>query len=318
MVETYAILNNTNDSILKLNPFLKTKGYEFIKIGLQELEEKFSDLFYLPRKYSETGKIKIGDQIISKEFYIAFNSSPLFNWETKHSGSLILLKNLEKFKFEQKAEKGILKLDLAQSIVFQTSSFCDILIRKLRLFKNGDIENVLVFHKEESQNQIYLRISKPLGKDHNYKVYQIEDNEIEDLLTHLSKEIEESPLIKLSLKNFELSYQIEDVKVKFVTLMTCLETLFNRGNDQISHIVSRHLSLIISQDEATFCVNYKKMKSLYTLRSKIVHGTQLKPKDKIVEEVELLQDLVRKAISYCHSLNKTQDELFDFLNSKGY
>lgn len=316
MVETYAILNNTNDSILKLNPYLKTQGYEFVKIGLQEVEEKFSDLFYLPRKYSETGKIKIGDQIISKEFYIAFNSSHLFNWETKHSGSLILLKNLE--KFEQKADKGILKLDLAQSIIIQTSSFCDILIRKLRLFKNGDIENVLVFHKEESLNQIYLRISKPLGKSHNYKVYQIEDNEIEDLLTHLNNEIEENPLINLSLKNFELSYQIEDVKVKFVTLMTCLETLFNRGNDQISHIVSRHLSIIISQDEAAFYANYKKIKSLYTLRSKIVHGTQLKPKDKIVEGVELLQDLVRKAILYCHSLDKTQNELFDFLNSKGY
>lgn len=316
MVETYTILSNVDDSILKLNPYLKTRGYVFIKIELQEVEEKFSDLFHLPRKYNETGKIKIGDQIISKEFYIAFNSSPLFNWETKHSGSLILLKNLE--KFEQKADKGILKLDLAQSIIFQTCSFCDDLVRKLRLFKNGDIGNVLVFHKEESQNQIYLRISKQIGKSHNYKIYQIEDDEIEDLLKHLIKDIKESTLVKLSLNNFELSYNIEDVNVKFVTLMTSLEILFNRANDQISHIVSRHLSLIISQDEATFQANYKKTKSLYTLRSKIVHGTPLKPKDKVAEKVELLQELVRKAILYCNSLNKTQDELFDFLNSKGY
>ena len=47
-VESYAIITNVEKSVLKLNPVLQPYGYEFVRISLHELYQKFCNLFGLP------------------------------------------------------------------------------------------------------------------------------------------------------------------------------------------------------------------------------------------------------------------------------
>jgi Apea-like HEPN len=98
--------------------------------------------------------------------------------------------------------------------------------------------------------------------------------------------------------------------------MTCLESLFNLGRDQITHTVSRHLSIILSTNATEFQLNYKRIKKLYGIRSTIVHGGTTN--EKIEDVTYELQDKVSKAMLYCFKTDLNKSELFDKLNQSGY
>ena len=98
--------------------------------------------------------------------------------------------------------------------------------------------------------------------------------------------------------------------------MTCLESLFNLGKDQIAHTIARHLSIIISKDKAEFNTNYSRIKKLYNIRNSIVHGGEYK-RD-IVQDYLELSNKVRAAINYCNVEGLTKEKLFEELNSRGY
>ena len=139
---------------------------------------------------------------------------------------------------------------------------------------------------------------------------------IKELSEKFVKGFKSNSLTELSISNFNLSYEISDLKTRYITLMTCLESLFNQGRDQITHTVSRHLTLIISNSEKEFQENYYRVKNLYGLRSAIVHGSSTK--ENLSDATSELQNKVRQAINYCLQLNYNKKELFDKLNSMGF
>jgi len=130
----------------------------------------------------------------------------------------------------------------------------------------------------------------------------------------------ENKLIELALNNFNLSYDIIDLKTRFVTLTTSLESLFNYGKGEITHIISRHLALVVSSNKDEFYFNCKAIKKLYGVRSAIVHGSTQSAD--LMGLILQLEDYVRRAINYCSTLSDTlfpdTKALFEFLNSAGY
>lgn len=98
--------------------------------------------------------------------------------------------------------------------------------------------------------------------------------------------------------------------------MTCLESLMNLGSHQITHTVSRHLSLIISNSIAEFQTNYVRTKELYDIRSSIVHGGKIN--EDLTKVTTELHDKVRSVINYCLKLNVDKKTLFAKLNAAGF
>jgi hypothetical protein len=315
MVETYSIIENIDNSIIAINNYVRDNGYEFVEVEITELESKFSNLFHLPETYDRTSEIQINDQKVSKQFYDLFSKSRLYNKDSRVTGRIVLLKRVK--KFEQKISGEHVNLKTPTSILFETSEFSRVLVRKLRLFKKGDIRFYKVFHKEEFTNQIYNSLSQT-NNNNSGELYSVTEEEIIELLIHLNEINFENQLCNLGLKNFELTYNIYDYSVKYISLMTVLESIFNKGRDQITHIVSRHLAILVSKNSIEFQSNYKRIKNLYNLRSKIVHGNELKPKDELVKSTKILEDYVREALKFCLKINKNKDQLFDLLNEKGF
>ena len=214
--------------------------------------------------------------------------------------------------------KNEINVETSIKIVGEFQRFKNELIRKLQLFKNGDLICPVEFEIEKSSREIVQTVTARVLKPSSNNSYSISDEEVETLRIHLSQDFESTALTELAESLFFNSYEVHDYKVRFTILMSALESLFNRSKDQISHIIARHLALIISSGSEEFETNYKRIKKLYSIRSQIIHGQNVKFKEDIMNLTDELQDLTRKAILYCMKSKKTKEELFCYLNAKGY
>lgn len=300
------IFKNVGESILKLNPYLKRFDYEFKVVDLATLKSDYYEIF-LPRT-----KTIVDDDVFS-EIY----RNHLFGRDFPFSSGIIfmLVNNRPiKFEFIDNHYPG----DKSWQIAGATQRFEEELIRKLRLFKDGDIYSPAQFTITDKKRKIFHFGYSSFQRVTNWKQYEIEDSELKDLETHLSKDLTINDLTNIAENYFHNSYEVNDFKIKFINLMTALESLFNSSNNQISQVLSRHLAILISDDKTTFQENYSRMKKLYGIRSKLVHGQTLEVKENIENLVDEIYNLTRIALIKCMELNLTKAELFKELNSKGY
>lgn len=315
-VEYYALIKNVDETILKLNPIIKDKGYEFVSFNLCELEKKFSNLYSLPEKYNTSKSIVFdGGITVSNIFYQAYQNSP-FTSSTLTNSKAFFFKRIK--NFDQLVVNNTIEFEESAKVMGEMQKFRNDLIRKLQLFKNGDIISPIIFQIYTDSRKVGSQLIGRVMKPATNKVYSINDIDITKLEKHLNEDLESTELTKLAEMYFETSYESYDVKIRFTNLIIALESLFNRSKDQISHIIARHLSLIISQNKEEFKINYKRIKKLYGIRSQIVHGQTVKFKENINDMTDEVQNHVRTAILYCIRTKMTKEELFLFLNSTGY
>lgn len=315
-VETYAVFHHIDRSILATNSFLTKFGYEFVCFSLKELEIKFSSLLSLPTEFKSEVQVLLHDRdlSISNEFYQALTNSPLFGHQVLMSREVIFLRAIS--DFEQKVINNTVNMGVAMQYGGKLQEFVAALIQQFRLFKNGDIDCSMQFQIRKEARYVTSKLSKPIAKSYGHTTFTLTEQEVENLSNSFNETFTGNALTELAISNFNLSYSIADIKTKYITLMTCLESLFNQGRDQIAHTVSRHLSLIISKSEAEFEDNYHRVKKLYQLRNTIVHGGT--PKENLSKATDELQNLVRKAINYCLTLQLNKEKLFDKLNTFGF
>jgi len=313
-LESYAHLINVDKTILKLNPTIKEFGYEFVWIDATELEKNFSELLNVPKNDKRKHTIIIGleSQGISHELHNAIIHTEILNSRFLHMEypGIILLKKLSDFKVVGKHTD----YNIEYEELYKFYGFAKNLILQLRLFKIGEIRYSQFFNISSVTRQISFRKGEvQIGSQGDYTLSNEEANE---LLKKLVPNYKHNTLTELAIKNLTVAYDLTDVEIRFITMVTCLESLFNFGKSQIAHTISRHLSIIISNDREQFKENYKQIKKLYNNRSLIVHGG--KYKGDIIEDYLDLSDKVRLAIEYCNKPNLTKEKLFENLNSKGF
>lgn len=332
--ETYAILSNLDWTITKLNPIIKNDGYEFVAITLQNLELNFSEVFNISRVFKPKQHIvksfeSEGVNVISEEF-----EGALKYYFALHPGSednppdheVYLLKRVK----NSLTERGNTYFLIGESASAQIeiSNFVNGLIRKLRLFKKGQIEfqgYFSILTKDRKVISKYKTPKKPL-----WGVYQIEDSDIPSLEKLLSEDLQIPTLLKLAIESFELAYDATDPKVKFVLLMSGLESIFNRSSqDPVKHIISRHLALTLANSKEEFEKLFATTKKLYDTRCNIIHGNTDKKvieklQSRISVELQQLEELIRRVVNkllWLHDFDigePTKDALFEYLNKKGY
>jgi hypothetical protein len=314
-IEAYSVFRHADRSILKLNPVLERWVYRFISVDIKSLETDFSDLLDFPRKLQSEVTLHLEELkiSISKEFYDSVTNNVLFGHEMVF-GDCIMLK-CDDTKSVEVVDKY---MDTAPAFAFQNEMqlFSANILQHLRFFNDGDIDCVASFVIDKDSRKVLAKHTNRPAKTRGLSKFQVADSDIEPFRSFFMEEFISNHLCELAIQNFNLAYEIFDVKTRFVTLMTCLEALFNQGRDQITHIVSRHLALIISEDKNTFLANYKRIKRLYQIRSTLVHGGT--PDENIVDVTFELQRDVRVAINYCRLLNIDRKALFEKLNVMGF
>lgn len=312
-IEGYAVFRNVDSSVLLLNPVLEDYGFKFVTISVAEFEENFSALLNIPKNFTSEMTVNIEDMEVSWEFCQLLSSNPEFRIPYENEYKYVFLKQLDQHTFTI-INNSIDRSDFIEPQI-NLDNFTRSLVQSLRLFKNGDVESNIQFQIEVNDRSLIGQAGKIYGPLHSRSIMQILPEDIPRFRDHFTLDFTPNDLVKLALENFNTTYSVMDTKVKFITLMTSLESLFNQGRDQITHIVSRHLSLIISQNVSEFTTNYSRIKKLYKMRSEIVHGSKVK--GNIYEGIEDLQNLVRHAINYCQTLSITKKQLFEKLNAAG-
>lgn len=314
IIESYAHILNADNSVLKLNPAIEKFGYRFVWIDASEFERNFSELLNVPRSDKRLLTIIIGrDQHgISHELHNAIIHTPVFGQRFLHMEfpGILLLQKIDTFKISGDAYDSF--TESAEFSNFQP--VVNDLLLQMRLFKIGEIRCSQIFHITSVSRQISWRKTEiSIG---SFGDYLLSDEDAVSLSLTLKPKYESNALTELAIKNFSVVYDIPDGRIRFITLMTCLESLFNLGKDQIAHTIARHLALIISSDKEQFRINYSRIKKLYSTRNSIVHGGEYKG-DLMADYLDL-SDKVRKAINYCNTPALNKEILFEKLNISGF
>jgi len=313
-LESYAHIINVDRTILKLNPTIEKFGYEFIWVDASEFEKDFSEILNIPKNDKRKLTIMIGRESkgISHELHNSIVHTQILNpmFLNMEYPGIILLKRKSNFRILGETMDFVIE----NKELYNFNSFAKNLILQLRLYKIGEIRCTQLFHISSTTREISFRKREiEIGSQGNYT---LTDEEAKELSKRLVPKYEFNGLAELAIKNFTIVYDLTDVQIRFITLVTCLESLFNLGKGQIAHTIARHLSIVISNNEEQFKKNYKQIKKLYNMRNSIVHGG--KHKGDIIQDYLNLSNKVRLAIDFCNIPEMTKEKLFEDLNSRGF
>ncbi len=313
--KSYALLVNVDETILLLNPYCEKYGFEIKFIDLQELEKIYGSLFGLKNTERpllmgvNTKSKKLVS--VSHEFWNRFRKHHVFsNYEYHEEGGFYFL-------IKNKSSKGV-KLDDFEHFQY----FNRHLINTLRLFKTGDVGSPFDFFKSDNSYHIGQSGHKVIGLFKWGIKYKIDATEINDIMTMLNLRLTSNEISNIATKYFMNCFETHDYEIKLINSMIAFESLFNRGKDQLRHIIARHTAVLISETQKEFETIYIEMKKLYDLRSSLVHNGQVSPKSlkpfgTLREAVIILMNYLRKVLVKCYQFQGNKDDLFSKLNIVG-
>jgi len=227
IIESYAHVLNAGRSVLKLNPALLPFGYQFRWIDATEFETDFSEIVNVPKDDTRIRNNMIGREYkgISEALRTGLVHSAAFGqmfMHMEHPG-LMLLQKIETYTIS----------DEIQDIVKEHTSFYEFhqevndLLLQFRLFKIGEIRFHQLFQITSVTRQITSRKHEiAIG---SYGDFKLDNDEAAVLSNLLLPKYEYNALTELAIKNFSVIYDLPDGRIRFITLMTCLESLFNFG-----------------------------------------------------------------------------------------
>ena len=118
--------------------------------------------------------------------------------------------------------------------------------------------------------------------------------------------------INLAFDNFELSFNVQNIGLSFLTLVTALEVIFGSG----AHRVARNAAVLLGTSKKESIKTYKEISEYYEKRSYLLHSGKY---DKITHDDMInLRTYCRKCICYCIKINQSKRKLLDELNTMGF
>ena len=191
-------------------------------------------------------------------------------------------------------------------------------VRLMRLFKEGDLRMPLKYYYTIKNGKPSPLMGSKSGRYVSRELYHLESSELRDLHRFLrdTRIPFERAFLQLAFENFELSYEISNIGLSFLTLMISLETLLNPGERELRYRISRNTAVLLGNDREASRTIFTKIKKLYDMRSKVVHTGD----SKIVKKDTLLnlRYYVRESIKKIYLMKKSKPDILDLLNSHGF
>jgi hypothetical protein len=313
----FSLFQGVDKTITALNS--EIDAGEFQVVNLETVEKQFSALFNFPRDYISEKKVRLEDgQTITQEFYSCVMTSRLLSFSRFPYVIFFLHSTIP---INEHTQDGGLRID--NETVNKAHEQASFMVKALRLLKTGHVHVPTTFLINRGNGHIYSRLSYGNNLETSDRASYLESDShiLRDHMKSLAGEECSSnpsvndPSFRLAFDFFEESYVTTDLRMRFILLITALEAIFNQGKDQISHSLSRNLSLILSVAEDDYNQKYKEIKNLYNLRSSIIHGSK---NDYPSEEaVKLVEGYVRRALQYWIHSKKNKKDLIATLNVSG-
>lgn len=229
--------------------------------------------------------------------------------------------------------------DALDSNYFKIQKYLRDLLKLMRLFKEGNIQMPISFSYIKKNNRPTM-FSTLLIHDitifsNNYSLETTEIDDLQVFLNDFDLSIKEKSL-NLALENYELSYEVKNVNLQFLTLMNALEILLKPSSAQtdLTYRLSRNAAVILGENEDDSYQIYKELNCLYAIRSSIVHVGEPKECEKtgkkrktlndkqMTEQTRILRDYVRCSIKEMNFImkkeGKSKDQVLKMLNVRGF
>jgi len=116
----------------------------------------------------------------------------------------------------------------------------------------------------------------------------------------------------LAFQNFELSFEVENVGLAFLSVITALEALYGSG----SHRVARNAAVLLGGTREESEELYEELRALHEKRSKYLHTG--KSDDIQREDVRKCRVVVSRSIKRVHELGLPRHQLLERLNTLGF
>jgi hypothetical protein len=220
---------------------------------------------------------------------------------------------------------------------FKVQNYLRDLLKLMRLFKEGNIQMPINFNyvKENNRPTLFstLTIHDITILSNNYSLETSKIDDLQNFLNDFDLSINEKSL-NLALENYELSYEVKNVNLQFLTLMNALEVLLKSGNAELKYRLSRNGAVLLGKDKGESEKIYKELRCLYDIRSSIVHTGEPKEcekssekrktlnSDQMVENISILRKHVRDSIKEMNFVikkdKKNKTEILKMLNKCGF
>lgn len=122
--------------------------------------------------------------------------------------------------------------------------------------------------------------------------------------------------LNLALESYNLSQEIHQLQLRFLSLMISLETLFNDNPQELSYRIMRNVSILLGKNPKHASEIATMVKDLYAKRSKLVHTGKMSNISE--EDINSLEEIVRKAILAMHKCGKSKKELAEEFTAMGF
>lgn len=289
-------LANVDDSILKLK--LK-KGFEIKKLSQQEVMPFLRTIDFHYGVNSTRGILNFaldgmcsGCYCVSKSAVTEFESTP--------QGGVVI----------QWGKGGELHRTIQDKL------------RLLRFFKEGNIalQFSCIYHLKNSQPSVLdLCREWPIADKTKFHLNDSEVLEAQSFMEDVTIPFKYQ-FLKLAFESFELSYEVHNIGLAFLSLMISMETLFNRSDRELRYRISRNTAVLLGENHKKSEKIFKDVRNLYDRRSEVVHGVTSKKKPKNISEEELLRlrNYVRESIKEIERTDKNKLDLLEILNSCGF
>jgi hypothetical protein len=217
-------------------------------------------------------------------------------------------------KEKDRIEQALYDFEIIKKHNDKTDNF----IKLLRLCRSGDITTIghYTFIEEGSKWEWNTLLTS--YKEPGETPFFLSDKQVKlanQLLVSINFPFKHA-YINLAFENFNISYEVAELHLSFLSLMIALEVLFNISRNELRYRVSRNCSVLLSKNRQEFDSKFSEIKRLYDQRSRIVHTGDVSKLN--MTDVLRCQNFVRESILKIIRLDMTKEELLKKLNFYGF
>lgn len=118
--------------------------------------------------------------------------------------------------------------------------------------------------------------------------------EINEFIKLVFERLKRQNFISIAIENYVQSFFSSQKSFQYLSLIFSLETIIEKGSE-LSYRLNRSIAIIVGEDFDASKMIFKNMKSIYTLRSNIVHNGK-NVDEKIENKIPFLTSLVSRVI----------------------
>jgi hypothetical protein len=122
------------------------------------------------------------------------------------------------------------------------------------------------------------------------------------------------PRLRRALYFLESARSFRDMGLKIAMFCSLFETLFSTDASEITHKIAHRIAIFLEQEPEKRCELYTRIKKAYGIRSKVVHGDEIKTESKEIQAISVDVDGIARRIF--HKIGSSEQLFAQFHASK--